>query len=407
MKKITLAAIAITMVLVGCKKEPKPNDNPRTDITLTETERQLVRNNNDFAFNLFRTAQSNESQILSPLSITYALGMLNNGATGQTQQEINTVLGFGETGADAINDFCKKMLAEAPALDNKTKVMIANTIFVNKSQGYELKPPFVEKANNYYNANPESRDFKDGETLDVINQWASDHTEKMITKILRADEFNPDAVSYLLNAIYFKGEWSMKFNKNETKDEPFNNGEKVPMMHQECELSYLDNDTYQSLNLPYGNGAYYMTVMLPHEDKTIDDILSQLNGQSWNDNLHQMHTYNVDVKLPRFETNTNMDLVGIMSRLGMPTAFDPDQAQFDDFCNVSTYIALMKQVAKIKLDEEGTEAAAVTVIGMELTSIGEEPELPYAVFHADRNFLYVISEQSTGSIFFIGKYTGK
>ena len=407
MKKIILIAIAVMMVLVSCKKEPKANDNPRADIQLTNTERQLVSDNNDFAFNLFRTAQNEGSQIISPLSITYSLGMLNNGAVGQTQQEINTVLGFGDTGADAINDFCKKMLTEAPSLDKMTKVMITNTIFVNSGQGYELKPPFVEKANTYYDAKPESRDFKDVRTLDVINQWASDHTEQMIKKALEENEFDPEAVSYLLNAIYFKGEWSMKFKKNETKDEPFNNGDKVPMMHQECELSYADNDTYQSLNLPYGNGAYCMTVMLPHEGKTTDDILSQLNGQSWNDNLHQMYTHIVDVKLPRFETNTNLNLVEIMSRLGMPTAFDSNTAQFDEFCNVPTYIALMKQVAKIKLDEEGTEAAAVTVVGMLETAAGEEPEPPYAVFHADHSFLYVISEQSTGAIFFIGEYTGK
>ena len=407
MKKIALIAIAFMVAMTGCKKEPKPNDNPRADIQLTNTERQLVSDNNDFAFNLFRNAQNEGSQIISPLSITYALGMLNNGATGQTQQEINIVLGFGDAGTDAINDFCKKMLSQAPTLDKMTKVMIANTIFVNSGLGYVLKPSFVENANTYYDAKPKSRDFKDGRTLDVINQWASDHTEQMIKKALEENEFDPEAVSYLLNTIYFKGEWSMKFNKSETQNEPFNKGEKVPMMHQECELSYTDNDTYQSLNLPYGNGAYYMTVMLPHEGKTTDDILNQLNGQSWNNNLHQMYTHIVDVKLPRFETNTDLNLVEIMSRLGMPTAFDPNQAHFDDFCNAPTYIELMKQVAKIKLDEEGTEAAAVTVTGMTNTSVGEEPELPYAVFHADRSFLYVISEQSTGAIFFIGKYTGK
>ena len=407
MKKIALIAIAFMVAMTGCKKEPKPKDNPRADIQLTNTERQLVSDNNDFAFNLFRNAQNEGSQIISPLSITYALGMLNNGATGQTQQEINTVLGFGDAGTDAINDFCKKMLSQAPTLDKMTKVMIANTIFVNSGLGYVLKPSFVENANTYYDAKPESRDFKDGRTLDAINQWASDHTEQMIKKALEENEFDPEAVSYLLNAIYFKGEWSMKFNKSETQNEPFNKGEKVPMMHQECELSYTDNDTYQSLNLPYGNGAYYMTVMLPHEGKTTDDILNQLNGQSWNNNLHQMYTHIVDVKLPRFETNTDLNLVEIMSRLGMPTAFDPNQAHFDDFCNAPTYIELMKQVAKIKLDEEGTEAAAVTVTGMNTTSVEEEPELPYAVFHADRTFLYAISEKSTGAIFFIGKYTGK
>ena len=123
MKKITLIAIAFIMAMAGCKKEPKPNDNPRADIQLTDTEKQLVSDNNDFAFNLFRTAQNEGSQIISPLSITYALGMLNNGATGRTQQEINTVLGFGDTGSDAINGFCKKMLAEAPTLDKMTKVI--------------------------------------------------------------------------------------------------------------------------------------------------------------------------------------------------------------------------------------------------------------------------------------------
>lgn len=406
MKIVILAAIAIILASTSCKKSPNSNDNPKSNIELTDIERQLVSDNNDFAFNLFRAAQNNGSQIISPLSITYALGMLNNGATGQTQQEINSVLGFGDTGADAINDFCKKMLDEAPTLDKVTRVMIANTIFVNSGLGYKLQPSFVEKANNYYNAVPESRNFNDGKTLDVINRWASKHTEKMITKVLGEGEFNPNAVSYLLNAIYFKGEWSSKFNKSETKDEPFNNGDKVPMMHQKCELSYTDNDIYQSLNLPYGNGAYSMTIMLPHEGKTTDDILNQLNGQSWNDNLRQMFPHNVDVKLPRFETDTDLNLVEIMSRLGMQTAFDSNLAQFDEFCNAPTYIGLMKQVAKIKLDEEGTEAAAVTAIGFEATSI-VAPEPPHAVFHADRSFLYVISEQSTGSIFFIGKYTGK
>lgn len=403
MKKFTLAAIAIMMALTGCVKEDlKPNDNPRTDITLNATEKQLVSDNNDFAFNLFRAAQNNESQIISPLSITYALGMLNNGAAGQTQQEINTVLGFGDTGADAINNFCKKMLEKTSILDKTTKALIANTVFVNKGLGYELKPNFVEKANNYYNATPESRDFHDGKTLNAINQWASDHTEKMIPKFLDENNFDPDAASYLLNALYFKGRWTKEFDKRVTKDEPFNNGDKVPMMHQEELFYYTENDTYQTLSLPYGNEAYSMTILLPLEGKTTDDILDQMNGQSWNDNLHQMTNKMVDVKLPRFETKTDLDLVGIMSSLGMPTAFDPIQAQFDAFCNAHTFIEGMTQKAVIKVDEEGTEASAITGV-----HFGASLENLNPMFHADHDFLYVISEQSTGAIFFIGKYTGK
>ena len=189
-------------------------------ITLSQTELQMVSSNNNVAFNLFRVAQEDKSQILSPLSITYALSMLNNGASGETQQEINQTLGFFETDIDSINVFCKKMLDGAPALDKDTKVLIGNTIYTNK--GYTLKTDFVKKAQKYYDATPESRNFHDGKTLNVINQWASDHTNKMIDQVLDDQTFNPNAVSYLLNAIYFKGAWAEKFNKNLTQEELFN-----------------------------------------------------------------------------------------------------------------------------------------------------------------------------------------
>ena len=377
--------------------------NERRYISLSEQEMQLVNSNNDFAFNLFRKVDTDKSQILSPLSITYALGMLNNGATGKTQQEINTTLGFGDAGAEAINAFCKKLLEESPSLDKGTQVLIGNTIYTNK--GYALKPNFVKTAKKSYDAAPESRDFHDGKTLGVINQWASDHTNKMIQQVLDDNSFNPDAVSYLLNAIYFKGTWMDKFNKNQTKEEPFNGKGKVMMMHQNHTFRYADNDLYQSVRLPYGNGAYCMTVLLPHEDKSIEEVLNSLNSKSWKDNNAQMREYIVDLKLPRFEATTDMELNKIMKELGVIKAFS-EEAEFDEFCKTPTRIGLMKQVAKIKLDEEGTEAAAVTVIGtMKATSAPRKPDR--VEFHADRTFLYVITEQSTGAIFFIGNYTGK
>ena len=380
----------------------EPLENPRHDIRLTDEERQLVKSNNDFAIRLFRQARDERSSIMSPLSITYALGMMNNGAAGQTQQEINDVLGFGETGADAINQFCRKMLTESGQLDKETRVDIANTIYVNNHWGYELKEPFIQKANEYYDAQPETRDFYDGITRDVINQWGSDHTEGMIKEILSKDGFNQDAVSYLLNALYFKGTWVTKFDPNNTKEESFNGGAIVPMMHIPCvmggaEFDYTSNDLYQAIKLPYGNEAYLMTVILPQEDKTIEDVLDQMDGQNWQ--FHGRGTI-VDLKLPRFETEASIDLKPVMSALGMPTAFNPDFADFSDFCNVPTYIGLMKQVAKINVNEEGTEAAAVTII--ECTS--GMPNI--ADFHATRPFIYIISERSTGTIFFIGQYMG-
>jgi serpin B len=373
-------------------------DAPK-EIELAEGEQELINSNNDFAFNLFRKARGDKSKILSPLSITFALGMLNNGADGETLKEINQTLGFGEAGADAINAFCQKMLKESNTLDEKTKALIANTIFMNEGMGYHLQEGFMDKVNTYYDAQPQNRDFNDGETMDVINQWASDHTMGMIPEVLKEDSFNPDAVSYLLNALYFKGIWSSPFKKEATQDEPFGGGDEVPMMHNFREgLLYAENDLYQAVRLPYGNGAYRMDVFLPREDKTVGEVLETLSGSNWQP---EYENTDVDLKLPRFETDTNQDLVGVMAELGMPKAFSID-AEFPYFCNGNPYIGKMFQVAKIKLDEEGTEAAAVTVIEMDESAAPEEPKR----FHANRPFLYIISEQSTGAIFFIGQYTG-
>ena len=384
-------------------------DNELRYISLTRTEQELVNNNNDFAFNLFREIMNEQvreqSEIISPISITYALGILNNGAAGDTQKQIYKVLGFGEAGTDGINDFCKKMLTEAPNLDKLTKVMIANTIYMN--QGYQLNTDFVNKAKIYYDAEPETRNFADGKTREVINKWGSDHTQGMIPEVLKENEFDPTSVSYLLNAIYFKGAWAERFDKGNTKDETFkgySTKKQVPMMSQEHEFNYQENELCQALCLPYGNNAYRMTILLPKEGKTISDVLKTLTADTWQNYLW-MGSATVDVKLPRFESESDVKLEDIMSTLGMPNAFNPNLAEFPNFCNKPTFISMMKQVAKIKLNEEGTEAAAITVIGMKNSSAGPSEPL-HVSFHATRPFLYVISEQSTGAIFFIGKYVG-
>ena len=416
-KSVKWMAISIMMaiVTVGCESsnnsmEPTPTepvtseDNQRQDIILNSAQTEMVNESNDFAFNLFRHVSSEKSEIVSPISITYALGMLNNGAAGETQAQINKVLGFSKTGADGINEFCKKMLAEAPKLDKQTKVMIANNIYFNSDKGYELKPDFVSKAKLYYEADVENRSFTDGQTMNAINQWASDHTEKMINKVLDESSFDPDAVSYLLNAIYFKGSWSEKFETSATTDETFHGytAEKtVPMMYQNNTFKYTETDDCQALRLSYGNKAYSMTILLPKEGKNIGDVLTTLTAKTWN-TYQMMDDAIVDVKLPRFESKSDIRLNKIMATLGMPNAFNADLAEFPNFCSADdTYIGLMKQVAKIKLNEEGTEAAAVTVIGLK-----NEAATAPIFFHATRPFLYVISEQSTGAIFFIGQYMG-
>jgi serpin B len=400
-----------------------PENNEPKPIQLTRSELELVSGNNDFAFNFFRLLCTNadvytntggpytcidpeESKFVSPISITYALGLLNNGAAGKTQAQINKVLGFKEAGADGINEFCHKMLTEAPNLDQLTKVLIANNIYMNK--GYELLPDFVSKARLFYEADVETRDFHDGLTRDVINKWGSDHTMGMIPEVLKEDDFNPNGVSYLLNAIYFKGAWIEKFDKDKTKDEEFATGygsEKklLPMMHQERKFNYMENDLCQALRLPYGNGTYAMTILLPKEGKNTHDVLKTLTAETWQEYQWISDRAIVDVKLPRFETDYAVNLIPIMTALGMPNAFDFNLAEFPNFCNVPTYIRLMKQVAKIKLNEEGTEAAAVTIEAGGAAGSGRPL---YVNFHANHPFIYVISERFTGAIFFIGKYVG-
>ena len=208
-------------------------------------------------------------------------------------------------------------------------------------------------------------------------------------------------MSYLLNAIYFKGDWTNEFAPEATREEAFNGGDAVPMMYRKFydDIGYAENDLYQAISLPYGLGAYKMTVFLPREGKSVANVLEAMTDEDWknfDDN------YVVDVKLPRFDTQTDQDLKEIMSSLGMPKAFS-ENAEFPNVCNVPVYIALMRQVAKIKVNEQGSEAAAVTIIGVEKAVVSPKT----AAFHATRPFLYVITEQSTGVVFFIGQYMGR
>ena len=439
MKKKAIAFILFPALFTGCNLDddsiqgPEPIIDPAVslieDMELTPTEMEMVNSSNAFAFNLFRQITDPAvdlgmpSKIVSPLSITYALGMLNNGAVGNTRAQINEVLGFGSTGADSINAFCYKMIKTAPELDSLTKVMIANNIYLNS--GYNLKENFVQKVNYYYDAYPQTRDFHDSQTLVEINKWASDHTERMINKILGEDEFDPDDVSYLLNAIYFKGNWTYKFDKAETIEElfsyPGNTGEVTmrPMMQIKTALEYSINSEYEAVRLPYGNGSFQMTILLPRPKNgyepefLVDEPEIELPAvptlKTWQEltQYPYMRQCNVFLKLPRFETESSLNLIETMKKLGMTDAFT-SAADFSNFCNVPVNIGLMKQVAKIKLDEEGSEAAGVTVIGMAETAFPgvESPDKSYIEFIANRPFIYVISEKKTGAIFFIGQYTG-
>ena len=392
-------------------------------IELTQEQKQFATDNNRFTLNFLKTVNEadrrGKSFIYSPLSITYVLGMVNDAATGETERELEQTLGFHEGGIQAVNDYCKNLIDNLPKVDEKVTLDIANALFVNKNKT-TLKTQFQQDMQTYYDAKAEALDFKSPTTLDHINNWCKEKTNGMIPSIL--EEVKPDVVTYLLNAIYFKADWASKFDTKNTKTETFttNKGKtQLPMMHQNVLISYLKNSTYSAVIIPYGSGLWNMTVLLPEEGKTTDDVINEvansyiLNNPGWCDaGGNTFQGYEVDLKLPRFETASDTDeaggLIPLMKKMGIRLAFDTDFAEIPNMCEKeSVYISMMRQKAKVKVNEEGSEAAAVTIAGANFTTaVTPTASYPKAVFHADRPFVYVIREASSGVILFVGKYTG-
>lgn len=392
-------------------------------IELTQEQKQFATDNNRFTLNFLKTVNEadrrGKSFIYSPLSITYVLGMVNDAAVGETERELEQTLGFHEGGIQAVNDYCKNLIDNLPKVDEKVTLDIANALFVNKNKT-TLKTQFQQDMQTYYDAKAEALDFKSPTTLDHINNWCKEKTNGMIPSIL--DEVNPDVVTYLLNAIYFKADWASKFDTKNTKTETFttNKGKtQLPMMHQNVLISYLKNDTYSAVIIPYGSGLWNMTVLLPEEGKTTDDVISEvansyiLNNPGWCDaGGNTFQGYEVDLKLPRFETASDTDeaggLIPLMKKMGIHLAFDTDFAEIPNMCDKeNVYISMMRQKAKVKVNEEGSEAAAVTIAGgIFTTTVCPTPSYPKTEFHANRPFVYVIREASSGVILFVGKYTG-
>lgn len=444
MKKnlISLAAMALSSLMLSCSSsedavdlgEAKTVVNMLSEpipINLTTEQQVFVNDNNQFTMKFLKTVndvdQNGKSFIYSPLSITYVLGMVNDAAEGETERELEQTLGFHEGGIQAVNDYCKKLIEGLPKVDEKVTLNIANAIFLNKN--YTLKSQFTQDMQTYYDAKAEALDFWAPETLDHINGWAKEKTNGMIPTIL--EKVDPLILSYLLNVIYFKADWASKFDQKNTKEETFTTEEgsiKMPLMHQNVLINYVKNAIFSAVNIPYGNGMWNMTVLLPEEGKTTDDIINHLAACGINgiegafceieDGIATMRAvtfspYEVDLKLPRYETSSDTDeiegrLVGLMKKMGINRAFYDGLAEIPNMCEAPVYIDMMRQKAKIKVNEEGSEAAAVTVAGVTYKDASSEPkEYPKATFHANRPFVYVIREASSGVILFVGKFTGK
>ena len=423
MKK-TFNNIALTatvlFALSACSSTKKISDNKSNDIVSMTTEEEidpefmvlsdaqydLVKRNNNFALNLFSEMKGVGSNVVSPMSVTYLMAMLANGAEASTREEIMDAIGAKDFDIDEMNAFYAYLIRRAKTADKQTTLNIANYIALNKE--FKLKKKFASTIADSYQGAVESLDFTNPESTKRINGWCSEHTNNMIPTII--DQVEPSAVSYILNAIYFNGTWTDKFDKNNTKKEQFNGYTRdimyVDMMHRNAKYYYTSNDVYSAVTLPYGSGAYSMTVILPNEGKFITDLTKTLNADTIASLRRNMEECLVDLKLPRFTTEMKLPLKGIVAKLGAPSMFDATRADFSSFANGNVYVSEMLQKAKIEVSEEGTKAAAVTMGMVKLTSM--RPQEPRRVdFHCDRPFVYMIQDNYTGAILFMGQFTGK
>ena len=420
----TFALMGMTaMVLSACRtarvEKAAENGNANWSVNeevdesfliLSDAQHEMVNNNNSFAFSLYNKTMGMNSRVVSPLSVTYLMSMLANGADGETQQQILATLGWAGEGIQQpslqdINDYSRMLIEKTARLDKAVTVEIANYVAVNKE--FKLNSKFQKSVERDYKAGVESLNFTSPSTLKRINDWCNDRTHGMIPSII--NELDPDAVSYLMNAIYFNGTWKDKFSKEETKQEMFRGYTRdiqyVDMMHRHGEYFYADGDGYSAVSIPYGNGAFRMTVILPSEGSFLRDVMASMDGGKFQALQRSMEKCNVDLKIPRFTTEVDLPLNDIISALGAPLIFSP-QADFSQFARGDFYVSKMFQKAKIEVSEEGTKAAAVTAAIMMMSAVRPEKKRN-VVFHADSPFAYIISENSTGSIYFMGQYTGK
>ena len=401
MKKIAFLCVCTAFALASCDK-PAP-ETPYQPIDISTKAAGYVKQGNAFAMDFLGrvdAATPDKDYVISPLSMQFLLGMILDGAKGQTATEICNVLGYGAGETAEVNQFCLNMMTQLPALDNQTTLKIANAIVVDN--GWPLMDTYKKDVAHYYDAEVSNMNFSDiTGTTEKINKWCSNHTNGLIPKII--DEVDPGIVAYLMNAIYFKSPWKEKFDKNNTAEEPFfvadGNKVKVQMMKMTWTFPYIKTAKLQAVTLPYGNGAFCMTVILPAG--TVAETISELRQiDDWSLFLNNMKETEVELWLPRFETKFHINLNDILSAMGMPGAFT-GAADFSGMSASSAHLSFVQQDAVIKVDEEGSEAAAISAAAME-KAVFNRP-----MFHADHPFIYIISENSTGAILFAGRYSGK
>ena len=382
--------------------------------SLSSSEKVLLASLTDFSFafaSKVSQLKGEESYIVSPVSLAYLLGMLSEGATGETRKEILSALGFKDDAQLSLNEFCRDLMVLSSKAAGKDEVLeIANAGVLNS--GFQLLESYKESVKNYYDASAVNMDFVSEDVVGYINRWSSRHTHERIKEVI--DYVDPLSRAVFMNALYFKASWAICFDKAATRNASFTteNGvsRTVPMMLHKDQYSsfrYADMGTFKAVKLSYGTpiyereGNYSMTILLPSEGVTVDNVLSGLDADKWSMLQSSFTRRAVDLQIPRFEASFNGNLNDLLIELGVKSMFN--NADFSRMSQEPLFISIVKQVANITVDESGTEAAAVTIASMDMEGpSGETPD--FVVFHADHPFLFAITENTTGAILFMGCY---
>lgn len=373
-------------------------------IELNATEKEMAAQQGDFASTLSLElcrqlgGEKTDNWLVSPFSLQCALGMLSNGAAEETHDEILYALGLSQYSQEEVNAYFKKLIEGLHTVNSAITVKTANSVWGNA--GVPLKEDFQKMNIENYSAMVSQLDFSDPSAVDQINAWCNQTTEGLIPSIL--EEVNPTATVYLLNSLYFKARWESEFAPEKTQEGDFTTSSgkviKAHFMQTQRMAAYVENEWFTSTSLSYLNDSYVMRLILPQPEISIDQVLQALSESDenlWKNTI----LAEINLKMPRFTLENKMDLTPTLQALGMKKAFSGG-ADFSSMSDVATYISLVQQATRLKVDEEGSEGAAVTVIGGE-TSPGMPEEK--VDFFLDRPFLFQILEPATGTVLFMGQ----
>lgn len=375
-------------------------------IDLNATEKEMAAQQGDFASTLSlvlyrQLGERTDNWLVSPFSLQCALGMLSNGASGETHNEILHTLGLSQYSQEEVNAYFKKLIEGLHTVNSAITVKTANSVWSNA--GVPLKDDFQKMNIENYSAMVSQLDFSDPSAVDQINAWCNQTTEGLIPSIL--DEVNPTATVYLLNSLYFKARWESEFAPEKTQEGDFNTSSgkvvKADFMQTQRMAAYVENEWFTSTSLSYQNDSYAMRLILPQPEISIDQVLQALSESDenlWKNTI----LADINLKMPRFTLENKMDLTPTLQALGMKKAFSGG-ADFSSMSDVATYISLVQQATRLKVDEEGSEGAAVTVIEGYLSDLMRPLPEEEVDFFLDRPFLFQIIESSTGTVLFMGQ----